>query len=102
MKIDNGSSYYLDTKAWILVRMAELLEGLTPSQRQKNYDEAERLINQALELSPEDDKELKADLFYHLGYIEKLRGRQDKARELFQKALESDPQHKKAKAASNE
>lgn len=97
LKLDPNNPYYLDTKAWILVMIAEQSEVLAPSQRKKRYDEAEQLLNKCLKSLTTDDNMAKAEAYFHLGYIEKLRGRDDKAREFFLKALEFNPQYDKAK-----
>ena len=101
LKSKPNDPYYLDTKAWILVNMAEQSEDFTPSQKQNKYDEAEKLLKQCLNYCTEDDKLLKVETLFHLGYIEKLRGRDVKAREFFLKVLELDPQHEKAKKELN-
>lgn len=97
LKAEPANPNYLDTKAWILIRTAELSKDVPPSQRQKMFADSEALLNQAIAFYSEKDTEAKAETFYHMGHKEKLQGRMDKARELFLKALQLDPGHEKAK-----
>ena len=91
--------YYLDTKAWVIVRAAEISKTIDSSEKQRRYEEAEGLLRAAMDSYKADDKEAKAESLYHLGYIAKLQGADDKAKELFLKALEIDPEYRRAKDA---
>jgi tetratricopeptide (TPR) repeat protein len=100
LKLDPTEPHFLDTKAWILIRISELSKGRTFSQKQSDYGKAEALLTQSLTALPADDKGAKAETLFHLGYLEKLRGgKDDRARQLFVRALQLNPQHERAKQA---
>jgi tetratricopeptide (TPR) repeat protein len=90
------SPYYLDTKAWILILIAE--RSTDVSSVESDLRNAEKLLKRALDLLPEEEKKAKAETLFHLGYIQKLRGDQERARKLFMEALDLDPAYLGAKA----
>jgi tetratricopeptide (TPR) repeat protein len=87
----------LDTKAWILVCMAEQVPRAKVARRQELLREATELLRQALGQVEPSLRESRAELLYHLGYIERLRNKNGEAKRLFRAALDADPQHDSAK-----
>ena len=100
---------YLDTKAWVMIRTTERNADLTEEQKQLNYEEAEGLLRKSLEALqslPRDDIKLeiakarekdKADILYHRGYLEKMRGNKARAQEYFLECLKLNPEHSGAR-----
>lgn len=93
---DPDSPYYLDTKAWILILIAERSTDVLSVE--SNLLNAEKLLNHALDLLSDEEKKAKAETLFHLGYIHKLRGEQESARKLFIRALDLNPEYLDAKA----
>lgn len=99
LKSEPNNPYYLDTKAWVLIRMGELSEGLSQNQKEDKLSSAEELLKKSLDLLPPEATDARAETKFHLGYIEMLRGRKEKAQGLFLEALEINPEYEKAKEA---
>jgi len=99
LQLESENPYYIDTKAWILVKIAELSETFTDTQKQGYYNSAEGLFNQAVNSYGQTDKDARAETLYHLGYIEMLRGDRSAARSLFLQAIALNPQYEEAKTA---
>jgi len=85
--------YYLDTKAWVIIRKTERNADLPLKEKLSKYMEAEKLLNECLKSLPRDDMNAKADILFHLGYLEKLRGDEAKAQDYFIECLKLDPEH---------
>jgi tetratricopeptide (TPR) repeat protein len=98
---NDSNPNYMDTKAWVMVRKAEQSVDLSLIEKQKIYDTAEQLISRSLPLLPDGNKKSKSEFWFHLGHIEKLRGRADKALEAFRKAYEFNPENEQAKKELN-
>jgi len=88
--------HYLDTKAWILILKAE--RAMDTASARSDLRDAENLLNHALNLIPNEEKNAQAEILYHLGYSRKLRGEHEGARRLFLRALDLDPTYSAAKA----
>lgn len=88
--------HYLDTKAWILILMAERSSDSTAKKTQLRS--AETLLQRALGQLPANDKSAKATGLFHLGYVHKLRGEHKDAQRLFMEALDLNPAYSEPKA----
>jgi tetratricopeptide (TPR) repeat protein len=97
LKTEPIDPHYLDTKAWVLIKTAELSKDMPSVKRQLILTESEQLLDRAMASYSAEDSAAKAVTYYHQGYKEKLEGRTDKARELFLNALRLDPKYEKAK-----
>jgi Tfp pilus assembly protein PilF len=93
----NYYPYYLDTKAWLIIKETEdANDRLTLQQKHAKYDEAEKLLRESLESLPIDFTNTRADVLFHLGYLEKLRGNKAGAQEYFLECLKHNPEHSEA------
>jgi tetratricopeptide (TPR) repeat protein len=90
---------YLDTNAWVSIRRTELSDTLSKDQREARLLSADQLLKKAIDLLPADAVDTRAETIFHLGYIERLRGRDDAAQRLFLEALEVNPELQNAKEA---
>jgi tetratricopeptide (TPR) repeat protein len=89
--------YYLDTKAWVIIKRTERNADLSKEQKLSNYMEAEKLLNECLKSLPSDSTNARADVLFHLGYLEKLRGNETRAQEYFLECLKLNPEHSGAR-----
>ena len=101
LSADPNNPNYFDTKAWILMRSSEVSTTLSNEQREDKLRQAEDLLDKALNSLPQDDTNRRADVIYHLGYVERLHGRNEAARSRFLEALELNPEYQNAKEAIN-
>jgi len=86
--------YHLDTQGWIIVLQTEDPNGpFSPEERPAKLSQAKQLFHRSLESLPADDNHARADVHFHLGYVEKLRGNTARARERFSECLRLDPSH---------
>nr|NIS15325.1 tetratricopeptide repeat protein [candidate division Zixibacteria bacterium]NIX78992.1 tetratricopeptide repeat protein [candidate division Zixibacteria bacterium] len=74
LELDSLNPAYLDSYGWVLFKMGK-------------FSEAEEYIKRAIDLMENPDVEL----YDHLAEIYKAQGREEKARETWQKALGVDP-----------
>ena len=79
MSIEDNNPTSLDTYAWVLFR-------------RKDYAKAREIIDQTLELTPDED--LTADVLEHAGDIYFMDGDPDRAVEFWKQALKFDPDNK--------
>jgi tetratricopeptide (TPR) repeat protein len=90
---------YLDTKAWVWIRSSELSKNLSNDQREDKLRRAEQLLKKALDSMPQDASNAKAEVVFHLGYVERLRGNNEAAQIRFLEALDLNPEYQNAKEA---
>jgi len=86
------SPYLLDTKAWVLIREQEASQ--LSGNSENAYSEIEHLLQKALAGISEEEREVHAEVLFHLGYLEQLRGHLLNAENYFIKSLELKPDFK--------
>lgn len=64
--------YYLDTKAWVIIKRTERNADFSDEQKRLKYMEAENILNECLKSLPRDDIDAKKDVLSHMEYLEKL------------------------------
>ncbi len=79
LKVEPDNPTYLDTRGWVHYQMG-------------NYDRALQDILKASQSVEEN-----AEIYEHLGYIHEARGDNEKAKEIWRKAYELDPENEKYK-----
>ncbi len=88
--------HMLDTKAWVLLMQAEA------QQNEKTANSTlltvEKLLSKSLKLLSTKDTQAKAEVYFHLGYLEQMRDKPSLAKQAYIKALELNPQYSEAKA----
>lgn len=95
LKLQPNYAYALDTKATILIRAAEKSE--LGSVRTPLLQEADDLLERAIEGLPKGDMPARAELYVHKGRLAVLRGDDTSAQDSFHRALEFDSTNAEAR-----
>lgn len=95
LKWQPGQAYTLDTKATVLIRMAERTQ--SGSGRMRLLREADDLLGQSIKGLPADDRLALAQYYVHKGRLDILQGEDAAAQAAFGRAVELDPSNVEAR-----